>query len=372
MIADPQDMPEYDLARIPPRLQAAWVEQLLHFWYQYNHLYVEGRLRRPLFRLGASRTKLGSWERASRTITISACHILSHPWEDVMETLRHEMAHQYVDEILLADDASPHGEPFARACHLLRCDASARTRSTAVGTIESSRDERDKMLTRVKELLALAGSPNENEAATAMRLAQKYLLKYNLSLAEVKAPREYGVRFLGPCAARIQEYQYTLGRILQEHFFVLSIWTFSYDPVGDRPGRILQVSGTPENLEIAEYIHAYVMRVAASLWEAYRRANPRGGTKFQYLAGVLSGLEDKLDRQRKQLREEHALVWVGDRGLDAYYRHINPRIRRVGGSGVSRNDEYFAGRKEGRRIQIRRPLGGESKARGRLLSGPGE
>jgi len=371
MIANPQDMQEFDLARIPPWVQTAWVEHLNEFWRHYNYTYVERRLTPPHIHLGASKTKLGSWDRATRTITISGYHILSHPWESVMDTLRHEMAHQYVHEILHVEDDSPHGEPFARACHLLRCDPAARARPGTLGRIERSKDERDKMLTRVKELLALAGSPNENEAATAMRLAHKYLLKYNLSLSEVKAPREYGIRFLGRCSARIQEYEYTLGSILQDHFFVHSLWIYTYDQKKNQTGRILQITGTPENLEIAEYVYTYVSRVAERLWERNRRANPQGGTKLQYLAGLLAGLEEKLEQQRKQLKDEHALVWVGDSALDTFFHYVNPKISSTGGTGVSRTDEFFAGKKDGHKIQIRRPIAGESKDRGRLLSGPG-
>ncbi len=359
-----------DALRVPPELQSAWIRHLRWFFDFYNYQYLDCRMRPPLFRLGESGHRLGEWDTATRTITVSIPHILQNAWENVLETLRHEMAHQYVHEVMQLADAPPHGAAFTEACRLLRCDAACRAMDGDLKPVESSRDERDRILTRIRELLALAGSPNENEAATAMRMAQKYLLKYNLSLEEIEGERNYGVRYLGRSALRIQEYEYTLGHILQEHFFVLVLWTFSYDPARDRLGRILQISGTPANLEVADYVYHYVVGIAGSLWKEHRRRpGHRGGTKLQYLAGLVRGLLEKLDRQKWELKKEHGLVWRGDSGLERYFRNLNPRTSSSNAGGVSRGEGYYRGVEDGRQINIRRPLGGGSRDRGRALPG---
>ncbi len=354
---------------VPPELQTAWIRHLRWFFDFYNYQYLDCRMRPPLFRLGESGHRLGQWDAATRTINVSVAHILENAWESVLETLRHEMAHQYVDEVMQIAHAPPHGAAFAQACRLLRCDAACRAVDGDLKPMDSSGDERDRILTRIRELLALAGSPNEHEAATAMRMAHKYLLKYNLSLEEIEGERNYGVRFLGRSAARIQEYEYTLGHILQEHFFVLVLWTFSYNPERDKLGRILQISGGQANLEVADYVYHYVMGIADSLWKEHkRRPGYRGGTKLQYLAGLLRGLLDKLARQKWELKKEHGLVWRGDSALDSFFRHLNPRTSSSsGGGGVSRGDGYYRGIKDGWQINIRRPLGSASKNRGRAL-----
>ena len=38
------------------------------------------------------------------------------PWQVVIEVLRHEMAHQYVDEVLRIHDESAHGPAFRKVC----------------------------------------------------------------------------------------------------------------------------------------------------------------------------------------------------------------------------------------------------------------
>ena len=149
---------------------------------------------------------------------------------------------------------------------------------------------------------------------------------------------------------------------------MLVLWTFSYNPERDKLGRILQISGGQANLEVADYVYHYVMGIADSLWKDHkRRPGYRGGTKLQYLAGLLRGLLDKLARQKWELKNEQGLVWRGDSGLESYYRNLNPRTSSSSGGGVSRGEGYYSGVQDGWEINIRRPLGGKAKSRGRAL-----
>ena len=96
------------------------------------------------------------------------------------------------------------------------------------------------------------------------------------------------------------------------------------------------------------------------------------GTRLQYLAGLLQGLKQKLERQKDTLEQEQGLVWVGDTRLTEYYRHLNPRIRSVSGSGVARSRGYADGLRDGRKLNIRRGVGGKTRDRGGLIEGPGK
>ena len=367
--------PAVSLEQFPEALERAWLRRLAWHFDHVNYQYLDCALKRPVFLLGDSKKKLGIWDGNRRVLMISRHHILSHDWESVVDTLRHEMAHQYVQERLGLGAAAPHGREFRDACDLLRCDPAAKADTAALGKLEDSAAEKDRRLGRIKELLALAGSPNEHEAATAMRLAQKYLLKYNIEFEDLAAKRDYGFIYLGDCAARIQEYQYVLSNILQEYFFVQAIWTYSYNPRHDKPGKRLQICGTKQNLEIASYIYDYVTGAAGPLWEAHKSATATKkkvrGTRLQYLAGLLQGLKQKLERQKDTLEREQGLIWVGDTRLSEYWRHLNPRIRSVSGSGVARSRGYADGMRDGRKLNIRRGVSDKTRKRGGLLDGPG-
>ena len=363
-------------ASIPGELQASWIRQLAWHYDLINYQFLDSALRPPTFRLSESIRKLGEWNPVHRTLTIGFEHIWTNSWEAVLDTMRHEMAHQYVHEILGLVHAPPHGAAFELACKKLRCDASATAEPDGTERLEESTAERDKILARIRDLFALAGSPNEHEAANAMRMAQKYLLKYNLELADLDRSRGYRMRFLGECSARTQEYEYTLSTILKKHFFVQVIWTHSYDARDDRAGKLLEIYGTPQNLDVAEYVYEYVMRVAESLWDERKhelvrsRAPGQRGTRLQYLAGLLRGLLQKLDSQQHELSEDHGLVWAGDERLKEFYRHHNPRIGSVSTSGVSRNGQFNAGVRDGREITIRRGVSDAAAERGRRIEGP--
>src|SRR3954463_9965014 len=93
-------------------LKRACLRRLSRDWACFNYWYLGERLRPPVFSLESAEARWGQWSPATRTISISERHIVEAPWETVLETLKHEMAHQYVDEVLKLEGALPHGEAF--------------------------------------------------------------------------------------------------------------------------------------------------------------------------------------------------------------------------------------------------------------------
>ena len=51
--------------------------------------------------------------------------VTEHPWTVVLEVLRHEMAHQYVDEVLGVHDETAHGPTFQAVCEARAIDGRA-------------------------------------------------------------------------------------------------------------------------------------------------------------------------------------------------------------------------------------------------------
>ncbi|MEE3199938.1 MAG: hypothetical protein VX254_07895, partial [Planctomycetota bacterium] len=86
----------------------------------------------------------------------------------------------------------------------------------------------------------------------------------------------------------------------------------------------------------------------------------------------LQGLKQKLERQKDTLEREQGLIWVGDTRLSEYYRHQNPRIRNVSGSGVARSRGYADGLRDGRKLNIRRGLRDRGRKGGGQIEGPGK
>ena len=346
------------------RAPAAWGVELSQWWSYYNELYLGRVLSPPVLRLGEATTQLGSWHQTTRTLTISAHHIEADPWLEVMRTLRHEMAHQYVDEHLRVTDEPPHGPAFRRACEVLRVDVEpAEEVADPEGTA--------RIVRRIAKLLSLAGSPNENEAQASLAKARELLLRHNLDEVQVRGVRAMRSRWLGPVRGRHHHHEQILAAILAEFFFVNVLWTHTYDAKRRVGGTVLSVFGTPANLEMAEYVHAYLSSVADSLWTDYReREGLRGNReRLRFMAGVLDGFRRKLSRQDHELQEQHALVWRGDAALDDFVSYLHPRTRSGSCGGGRASKAFHDGVSEGKSVVLRKPLRGESGGFGGYLSG---
>ena len=349
-------------------LWTTWNRKLYHWWRHYNEEYLAGRLKPPLIELSPAVRTLGQWDRTHRRISVSVEHVKSDPWMAVMDTLRHEMAHQYTDEILEVSDETPHSAAFAQACRQLRCSPRA-SATQALG--EQSEDER--LLRVIKKVLSLAGSPNEHEAQAAVEKARRLLLDYNVDVVALDRERGFGSRCLGPIKGRRSSWELWLAMILNEFFFVEVLWTRSYDTLRDRDGTILTVYGTATNLEMAEYVYDYLSQLLTRLWPQYvQRARIRGNRERQrYFAGVLQGFHGKLAEQETRSRSgERELVWMGDSRLAEYYRYHNPRVVTRTTGGVVASDAYRDGVEEGRRVTIHQPVAAPA-ANGRLLAARG-
>jgi Protein of unknown function (DUF2786)/SprT-like family len=363
-------------AKLTSTLEAALVRELWATWRQLNDAYFRSALVAPTLELVAWRATLGRWVPGTRTIEISLPLVLEKPWGVVVEVLKHEMAHQYVHEILGETSETPHGPAFRDACARLGVDARAagmpasKPASAGVGSaadgVEAEALE-EKTVARISRLLALAESPNRHEAEAAMAAAQRLMLRHNLDAVRTNAAREYRFAHLGQPTGRVGEHERLVAMILGKHFFVEAIWVPVYRPREGKRGSLLEICGTPANLSIAEYAHGFLHGTAERLWIDHKR--DKGLTDRErrtFLAGVMTGFADKLARQEATSRAA-GLVWIKDGDLGGYLRRRHPYVRHVRHSGQRRNDTWAHGREAGRKIVLHRPVAAGGLSRGRLL-----
>ena len=164
-------------------LERALLAELQLWWGGLNDRLFGGEMRPPVLMLRNTGRHLGSWERQSRHLALSRSFTQDAPWGEVIEGLKHEMAHQYVDEVIGMTDETAHGPTFREVCAERGIDG--RAAGVPVDGTEGSH-ARSRVVGRIQKLLALAESPEQNEAEAAMRAARRLLLKHNLSLAEAR------------------------------------------------------------------------------------------------------------------------------------------------------------------------------------------
>lgn len=344
-------------SELDAQLEASLLRELSRRWGDYNRCYFRGGLRRPVLALTEGRDVLGQWDRRHRRIVLSRPFVMSASWGDVLEVLKHEMAHQYTHEVLGATDETAHGPAFRGVCERMGIDAAA----AGLPGARSDDDDRMRLLQRVSNLLALAESSNRHEAENAAAAAQKLMLRHNIELCSRAERRRYAFRYLGEPKGRRQESEHILAAILAEHFFVEAIWVAGYRPADGKRGSVLELSGTPENLEIACYVHGFLEQTAERLWKEHKSQHGihKNRERRTYIAGVMEGFAERLGKEKARAAER-GLVWVGDADLQGYYRARHPHVRAVRVQGHGFSQARADGRSAGRGIVLHKGVKGSA------------
>jgi hypothetical protein len=342
--------------RLSEELERAAIYAIVRAWDDLNGTLFRFELARPAFLLVESSSRLGRWHGGLRTIELTRSLLLQHGWGVLLEVLKHEMAHQYVDEVLGQPDDAMHGAVFRRVCEERGIDASAA--GVPANAATNSVDQH--LLERIAKLLALAESSNEHEAQAAMSAAQRLMLKYNIDLAISGRQPAHRFRHLGTPTGRVNEAQRILAGILGDHFFVQTIWVPVWRPLQGKRGSVLEICGSEANLELADYVHAFLNVTAERLFREFRSsAAARGAKRLTFIAGVMAGFRDRLERERKKSKAE-GLVWVGDPALDGFFRKRHPRIRWTRYAVGHGSEAYARGREAGAKIVLHRGISSNS------------
>lgn len=336
-------------------LEAALLREL-RGWFEVLDDRLFGRkLRPPLIALSDSASRLGAWKSATRRLELLRPFVIDRPWPEVTAVLSHEMAHQYVDEVLQVRDETAHGETFRRVCEERGIDA--RAGGAPIATDLHVADAAiDRVLERVRKLLALAASSNQHEAENAMRRAHELMLRHNIDVAAAREKSEFEVRHVGDPLKRVTRVELDIVNVLASFFFIEAIRIPTYVARAGARGHVFELCGTRANVEMAVHVYEFLLATAGRLWEDNRRDArvTSGRDRLAYMAGVIRGFHDKLQGERVQLRGT-GLVWRGDKRLEEFYRARYPRISR------RRRTEritgaHQAGREAGRQIVLNRPI----------------
>ena len=187
---------------------------------------------------------------------------------------------------------------------------------------------RDKIMIRVKKLLALAESPNRNEAEAAMTKAHELIAKYHVAILSQDNRREFISVFLGKPALRHRREEYHLSRLIQDFYFVQGIWIPAYVIDKGKMGRVLEISGTIHYVRIAHYVYDFMVNFIHSQWNEYNKEKRFPlNRKTDFAVGIIEGFRSRLERQKKsqtRRKEPAALVERKDPLLVEYMKYKYP------------------------------------------------
>jgi len=303
------------------------------------------KLRQPLFSIREMNSRWGYWANPKNEICLSRKLILNHSWDAVREILLHEMAHQLAGQVLDASNEPPHGTKFKRACFLLRANpkASGNYRPLDELILHDSTAPEDKIMLRIKKLMALAQSRNQHEAEAAMAKAYQFIAKYNVDLLSRAENRHFVSVFAGRPALRHFREDYRLAGLLQDFYFVYGIWVPAYVMAKGKMGRVLEISGTVQNIRIARYVYDFVKHFIDSRWQAYNQNKGLNRyRKTDFATGIIEGFCSKLQLQtekKKESKSELALIPIRDHLLQEHIDYKYPHTVSVRGKTL-RKDKH--------------------------------
>lgn len=224
---------------------------------------------------------------------------------------------------------------------------------------------RDQALLKIKKCMALRASSNENEAAAAMRQAQKLMEQHGITEADVALADVSEVR----CRAAMQSsprWEARLASLVGEAFGCDVIWTSERKFIGYRVSSRTMVLfiGVGVAPQVASYAWAVLDRQCAGKRLEHVRQQPKSCKPITRTArgdafadGWVTGVQDKL------------LAFAGDRHqeLIEQYRGIHyPKTKevRTKSRAVGRNvkdDSLVAGYVAGQDAQLDHGIGSQAR-----------
>ena len=334
---------------------------------------LQAAIRHPLFSLRDMGRRLGSWDRDKREIALSRELVNGHGWDDVREVLLHEMAHQVAHEGLGAISQTAHGDGFRQACGFLRANPAASGSYLPLHARLNQGDAlsgSDRIVVKIHKLMALAESSNPNEAHAAMCKAHALIARHQVDLIDRGVERAYTSIFLGAPRLRHFREAYHLAHLLQDYYFVQGVWTPSWVLAKGRMGRVLEISGTPKNVLMAEYVYEAIRRYIDTAWQDYRGGRTLGRyRKTDFAIGVVQGFRGTLQGASTAAAGGNRLpVPVTDRALNRYVAHRYPRLSSVSRHALRHDARIVAdGKAKGQRLVIAKGIGGAEGFGGKLL-----
>lgn len=159
--------------------------------------------------------------------------------------------------------------------------------------------DRAKILDKIKKCLALSKSPNEHEAAAALRQAQKLMERNGITEKELGTVGYTSATIDLPVQAgkKVPLYIASFFNLIKRAFGVQPFVTRT-QRVSDRSFTVIYY-GPEHRVMLAEYAHDVVWRAMSRGWDAHLKENPclkgERGARTGYYMGWLEAVRDKIE-----------------------------------------------------------------------------
>lgn len=319
----------------------------------------------------------GQYDPKSKTIKLNHRLIANYPWPVVLGVLKHELAHHYVHEIFKNSDLLDHGPEFRKACEKIGVPGFFQ-RAQVDLTLDDLDwknqalvSEENPLFERIKKLMALACSENENESRLASHKIQELITRNQIVQAELSAPPEYKHYTIVFKNSRTPLYIKQIVSILVEHFFVYAVFQTTYNVLKTARVSSVELMGRPEDLLIAESVYSFLLNEIEQLFLTNQKKKLSVIDKKSLAWGFLDGFSKQLNQEKSvqiKVLDSKALVLKSvEEKLVDYSRSIFPRLRNTGSRQRINQNAYNDGHEIGKKVKLRQVIEHKKRAFGQLL-----
>lgn len=263
------------------------------------------------------------------------------------DILRHELAH-YICYIENPNNYfKAHGKEFKEICKRYNWREEVLRASMNIEIENKLRHgelESEKLISRVKKLLNLAQSSNEHEAQLATIKANQLLLNHQIAKLDLDQSTVYVTRLLKSKKnnAKLQ----SIYEILQ-HFMVNTVIRYGTSAV------YLEVSGSKENIELAEYVCNFLDCKFEQLW---KESSLKGlKAKNSFFLGIAKGYDQKCLKMKTENFDSKALIQV-KQVLTKQFQMVYKRTAKIANKRDFSQDAFQAGVNKGRDLTINQAI----------------
>lgn len=312
-------------------------------------------------------SRLGYFDSRTYELGLSKKLMYLAKTEVLLNIIRHELAHFMIYLTLGARAA--HGEEFHSMCRRFGWGAEVYNSYANIELENNKLNDEDektqKLLARLKKLMALASSDNTHESELATLKANELLLEHNLDLSKSSSEQEEIVY-----VKRVLE----TTRKTTKHVAIYEILkTFFVSPVFNHGRGVfyLEVIGDRTSVELAEYVANFLNHELDILWKQTQKDNPKlkgMACKNSFFRGVAKGYVEKIQAQKNNIATKNELVII-EKNLQRYLSIAYPRIGHSSlSAGMHNEDAHRAGKTKGSNLSIKPGLNSANNSKQFLLN----
>ena len=187
--------------------------------------------------------------------------------------------------------------------------------------------------------------------------AHELIAKYNVDHLDQGPDDDLISVFVGQPALRHPKEAYFLANLIQDFYFVRGLWICAYVRGKGKMGRVLEISGSIENIKLASYVYDFIRHYIDSQWSLYNKTKEFNRyRKSDFAVGVIEGFRSKLTsytHQHNKIKTYLVVVRKTDSLLAQYFRYKYPHTVNIRKKVSHQNQTIVEdGKKIGKKLVI--------------------